>query len=403
MGLGSLRDVSIQKAREKALLYRQALNDGHDPITIRKQDKSNVSAVARSIKTVSEVTDEWFNDFIAPRAPGYARKIENQLNKYVHPTIGDMLISTVGVNVITDGEPGVAGSHQFGLKALREKYYPTGNDMRMYLERIFKVAIRRGYYTGKNPAAWEDMLEDVLPEIEHKRKQRRAVPFRQGFEFLQDLRAVQDRSVRNTGHPTLAYVLEWLFFCGVRLSEALLAQYKEIDRKTMTWNVPPEHRKQSKKKRSNDMIRPIPITPSMLKVLDAMAERRLDASDDALIFPSDRNGHCIKTSSPATFVRRNLPQWKIEPHGFRSTLLDWVIHRGNKGATFEWWKLQTDHQIGSGADTHYGEDMGLEERRGMMLLYDAFFQQAAPAEVDNVDRRSFQEMRSKQRKERRAV
>ena len=47
MGLGSLIDVSLSEAREKALEGRKMLHDGNDPIMARRTAR----AIARAIKT----------------------------------------------------------------------------------------------------------------------------------------------------------------------------------------------------------------------------------------------------------------------------------------------------------------------------------------------------------------
>ena len=46
---------------------------------------------------------------------------------------------------------------------------------------------------------------------------------------MADLRRYEDRSVRKTGHTTVAYAVEFAALCGARVDEVCQAQWKEID------------------------------------------------------------------------------------------------------------------------------------------------------------------------------
>jgi integrase len=266
-----------------------------------------------------------------------------------------------------------------GLLEAWSRINPTAHEVLMYLDRIFKYAARMKYYSKASPADRETLL-DILPAREdvYQREHRPSLAYADVGRFLQAVRNYQDRSDRKTGRTTISYVVEFVVLAGVRISEVLEAQWKEIDRESMTWNVPPEHRKNGKRK--GNKIRPVPITPTMLAALDEMERRRTDPSDDALIFPSPRTGREIKTSSPANFVTKTL-KWeiKITPHGFRSTLRDWMRAQTNFKNVFKdvFWKAQVDHALGDGTETDkaYGHDMLLEQRRPMMKLWDKYCSQ----------------------------
>jgi integrase len=367
IGLGSLRTVSINQARELALHYRQKLLEGKDPRAEHDAAKLDILIARKLIKTVGQVANEWFDKKIAKKSLGYRRKIENQLNKYVHPTIGDWPIKKVDTNTILE---------TVGLGELWEQVNPTAKDVQQYLDRIFQYAIRRKYCNG-NPASW-DVLQDLLPAREdvYQREPRPSLSHKDVGRFLQVLRSYEDRSDRKTGRTTITYLLEFVVLTGVRISEVILAQWKEFDFASMTWNVPPEHRKHGRRK---GKVRPVPITKSMMAVLDDMQQRRIDLSPDGLVFPSSRTGETIKTSTPAVFIS-NILKWetKITPHGFRSTLRDWIRAETNFKDVL--WKAQVDHQLGDGTatDEAYGRDLLLEQRRSMMEMYDEYCSRPRP-------------------------
>lgn len=375
IGLGSLRTVSIDKARELALHYRLKLLEGKSPRAERDSEKLDIRIAQQRVKTVSQVANEWFDQKITRKSPRYRNKVFNQLQKYVHRTIGDMPIEKVDTNTIFN-KVGVRGAadHEPLLPVLWNRAYPTARDVLAYLNRIFSFAVRQKYFHGENPAGWEALL-DLLPARDdvYQRQHRPALAYQDAGRFLHAVRSYEDRSDRKTGRMPITFVVELVALTGVRISEVLQAQWKEFDLNTMTWNVPAEHKK--KKKRD----RPVPITKSMLAVLDEMQRRRTDPSPDALVFPSPRTGAEIKTSSPANFVSNTL-KWeiKITPHGFRSTLRDWM--RAETEFKEVLWKAQVDHQLGDGTPTDeaYGHDLLLEQRRGMMKLWDEYCAKPRP-------------------------
>jgi integrase len=390
-GLGSYPDVNIQKARADAQVCRLALQNGSDPETEYKKRRQSITVASGKTRTVMQVGIEWFNTKIKSKNPKYAGKIENQLNKYVYSTIGHMLIDQIDqTTILDDAEP---DTPRIGLKRLWCEMWPTGHDVQNYLDRIFAYGIYKGY-NDKNPAA-KSTLQYLLPDKGdvYERKSRDSLPIDEMYDFLQKLRAIKDRSVRKTGHPMMALLIEALAYTGVRISELIEAEQGEFNYDTMTWNVPWQHRKNGKKKKAKRPIRPIPITPSFLRVLNkATAKRKqlnLTDQDDALMFPSDKHGHIgkmIKTSSPSTFIKRNFPKLKLHPHGFRSTLRDW---RRLRASHFEdvCWKIQVDHKTGNNeSDDAYGPDLLMEKRRPMMTEYDKFISNPPPpkAKAGNV-------------------
>jgi integrase len=381
LGLGSLRDISIEKARELALHYRQMLLEHKDPKQEREAAKLDIVIARGKIKSLQEVIDEWSDGKIVEKSPAYRRKVENQIKKYITPTIGEMPIQKVSVDIIledivesADGKP----KPGVGIRKMWRELFPTADNLLSYLDRIFDYASRQGYYEGNNPAV---LARDKLPAKDdvYQREQRPSLPFQQVGKFLQDVDNYEDRSVRKTGKPNIAFLMKAVTLTGVRISEWRLAEWKEIDLEKNIWNVPWQHRKHGRQKRMKRPIRPIPITESLRAVLDEMQKRRMDHSPEGLIFPSARTGRAISTSEPSRFIKENL-RWDIEitPHGFRTTLRDWMRTRTRFREIL--WKIQVDHKIGDdAADDAYGTENPLyEERCQMMELWDGYCSKPEP-------------------------
>jgi integrase len=372
----SYPDGSIQWAREEAQYYRQVLQDDRDPEVARKNRQEKVVIASGLTKTVRQVGEEWFETKIAPKAPGYANRVEGQLKNYVYATIGHMLIQNVDQNTILN-----SGPRCVGLDHLCHTKWPTYNQLQQHLERIFNYARFKKYYSGENPAA-KATLQYLLPDRGdvYERKPRASLPIEEMYAFLQQLRVMKDRSVRKAGHSMLALLNEAAAYTGVRMSELRLAQQKEID--TKTWNVPWQRRKFGKQKKARRPIRPIPITPSFQRVLDQAAAKRKQIGyadgPEQLIFPSDKPGHIgkiIPVQSPARFIRDRFPGLKLQPHGFRSTLSDF---RRKRSFLVDWYKIQVDHNVSEDIEERYGTDLLLQERRQMMMQYDTFVSNPPP-------------------------
>jgi integrase len=69
----------------------------------------------------------------------------------------------------------------------------------------------------------------------HKVEHQPSLPYREVGRFLQAVRAYEDKigwgRRRVGGHPTVALYLEFVVLTGVRISEARLATWDEIDEK----------------------------------------------------------------------------------------------------------------------------------------------------------------------------
>jgi integrase len=115
--------------------------------------------------------------------------------------------------------------------------HPTAIHLQGFLERLFQFAKASKYYDRQNPAEWRNHLEHVLPASKdvHKVEHQPSLPYREVGRFLQAVRAYEDKigwgRRRVGGHPTVALYLEFVVLTGVRISEARLATWDEIDEK----------------------------------------------------------------------------------------------------------------------------------------------------------------------------
>jgi integrase len=363
MGLGPIHTVDLEEAREKARECRKLLMAGKDPLAERDGARLDQDIASGLAKTVNQVLDEYWDAKIAHKSTHRIKQSQYLLKNYVREKIGDMSIQKIDTKIILD---------TVGLRKLWIEQNPTAVILHNHLKRMFSFAIASRYYRGDNPAAWKDHLEHVLPPTKdvHNVTHHAYVPYKDIGRFMAKLRAWEDGSSRRQGHTASALLLEFIVLTGVRLSEARLATWAELDLQGMIWNVPWQHRKTGHINKGNgngNGVHPIPITPPMLHVLDEM-QRRIDHSPTALVFPSPHGGP-YEINTCWQLITKTL-KWESDPpitvHGFRSTLTDWCHAHGFAPRLVQ---RQLDHVVGGKVDQAYGHDQMIEERRAMMQLW----------------------------------
>jgi integrase len=391
LGLGPLHTTDIHEARSLAEKCRKYLRDGKDPGIEFHGERFDQEHARGLAKTVNEVLDEYLNAKVLLDKRSEWTKISGRnRTKIIRETIGHMPIQKVDTKIILD---------TVGIRKMWSSKNPTAWKVLTHLRRMFSLAITNKYYVGDNPAAWKDHLENTLPHPGdmHRINHQASLHYNRVGHFLQELRAFQDRSVRARGHPTAALWLEFVVLTGCRISEARLATWDQmdLDTDTMVWTCPPElHKMGSVTEQA--ILRP--ITPPMVAVLEEMERRYPDHAKDAIIFPSDFMPPGIivpyRPGSAAQFIRQNMKYpIKITPHGFRTTLHEWVRHYHP-----EWdnlWEIQVGHKVGDLTKQAYARDQLLEKRRPMMELWGEYCSKPAPEPSKAANVKSLAEHRRK--------
>jgi integrase len=398
MGLGSAFDIDVEEARDLARTYRRRLKAGKDPKVERDGAELDAEIAEGRAKTVRQVFDEWYEAKIAHRSHHTRKQVVRRIVRYVLPTIGDMPIQKIDSKTILD---------TVGLRRLWMEQNPTAVHLHSFLKRMFSFAIASKYYQGENPAAWRDHLEHVLAASKdvHKVTHQPSLAYKDVGRFLDAIRRYEDRSIRKTGHPNVALLLEWVVLTGVRISEARHATWSEIDEATATWTIPPD-REGHKVRDITGEPHLVPITKPMWAVLREMERRYPDHAPDTLIFPSPRktehgSWHSGNTQTPfnvgATrmFINRSL-KWDIDitTHGFRSTFLNWA--KANNWSK-ELRDLQVGHIVRGKVDQAYERDPLVNQRRPMMEEWGQFCSAPAPEPVEAGNVESLAERRNSRR------
>ena len=292
MGLGGYPDIGVADARQKAREARLKIEQGVDPILLRKQAKSELMALQATDKTFEQAAgeyikihaDSWSND-------KHRKQWERTLAAYAFPVVGKLSLRHIRQEHI--------------LKILEPIWTTkteTATRVRGRIESILDWAKVKGLRTGENPAAWKGHLDHMLPaptrlkNVEHLA----AVPVREMPGFMVKLRQASG---------TAAQALEFLILTAARSGEVRGITWQEVSLEDALWIVPAERMKMKKEHR-------VPLSDRAMSILKS--QPRID--ENPLVFPAPRGSQMSDATMSAVLKRMGVD---ATVHGFRSSFRDW--------------------------------------------------------------------------------
>ncbi len=293
LGFGSINDVSLEQAREKAAELRKQLKNGVDPIEQKLRIANEIKAQKAKYITFEQCAINYIESHKAGwKNKKHIQQWHNTLSQYTFPVFGDLEVKLVDTNLITKC-----------LNPIWLTKNETAGRLRGRIEVILDWATAHGYREGLNPSRWKGHLDKLLAKPSKIRtvKHHKALPFRDVTAFLNNLNRQEGVSAR---------CLEFTILTAARTGEAIGATWSEIDIENKIWIIPPIRMKAKREHR-------IPLSPSAIAILNKMLEFKL--SD--YIFPGTKNG--LSNMSMSSVLKR-MEISDITVHGFRSTFRDWA-------------------------------------------------------------------------------
>jgi len=232
MGLGSVDDVSLAEARERAHELRRLLWQGVDPISDRRAKRSTARAAALKTKSFMECAELYIADHKAAwKSAKHRSQWENTLKTYAYPIIGKLGVHMIDTALVTEI-----------VRPIWATKSATASRLRGRIELILDWAKVQGFRHGENPARWKGHLDALLPkpgEV-HRTKHHAALPYAEINKFAVDLRRYDGVNAR---------ALEFAMLVGARTSEVIHMKWPEVDLARRLWTVPAERMKMKKKHR----------------------------------------------------------------------------------------------------------------------------------------------------------
>ena len=333
LGFGSLNDISLEQARDKASELRKQLKNGVDPI----EEKQRIANEIKAKKAKYITFEQCAINYIEAHKTGWKNKKHiqqwhNTLSQYAYPVFGDLEVKLVDTNLITKC-----------LNPIWLTKNETAGRLRGRIEVILDWATVHGYREGLNPSRWKGHLDKLLakPSKIQTVKHHKALPFTEIALLLADLHQQEGVSAR---------CLEFTILTAARTGEAIGATWSEIDIDNKIWTIPSIRMKAKREHR-------IPLSPAAICILNKMLVFKLND----YIFPGTKNG-LSNMSMSSVLKRMNISD--ITVHGFRSTFRDWAAETTSyPGEVVE---MALAHTIKNKTEEAYRRGDLLEKRSQLM-------------------------------------
>ena len=225
VGLGSVAEVSLAQARDKALHYRHKLREeGIDPLADRAAARTKAAIDAAKDITFKECAERYMAAHEAAwRNPSHRKQWLVSLATYVYPAIGGLSVSAIDTALVTTI-----------LEPIWTAKAETASRIRARIEKVIDWAKARGYRDGENPARWKGHLDNLFPARSKVAKpvHHPALPYQELPAFMATLRARNGLTAR---------ALEFTILTAARTGEVLGARWDEIAGVPRTCGYRPRH------------------------------------------------------------------------------------------------------------------------------------------------------------------
>jgi integrase len=355
MGLGSFPDVSLKRAREKALEARQLRAEGVDPVAARRAERVARRAAA-DVLTFKLAAER----FIASKESGWRHrgKTADQwraaFRDWVYPLIGSMAIANVDTAAVLSilSQP---VNTKDGERRFWEARAETASRCRARIENVLDFARASGWRSGDNPADWATLKfalpkrVDVRPVQHHD-----AMPYEQVPGFVARLREKPALSAR---------ALEFTILTVARTTEVRGMTWGELDQIKKVWTIPGSRMKAKKEHR-------VPLAERALAILSAQASG--DAGD--FVFPGVKPGRPLSENTMLKLLQDEMGD--VTVHGFRSAFSTWA--REQTDFPREIAEAALAHAVGDAVERAYARTDFITKRRSLLEAWERFCDSARP-------------------------
>ena len=274
------------------------------------------------------------------------------LETYAYPTLGSKRVADISVDDVKAVLMQPVGPARVPLWTAKNE---TALRVRGRIEAALAVARVRGLRTGDNPAAYQNNLELILPQVSRRARVRHhpAMAWRDLPAFFPELR-------KRTGSS--AWALQFTILTACRTGEVVGARWSEVDADAAVWVVPRERMKAKREHR-------VPLSSAALDLLRDLPQ----VNDCPLVFPGarlrkPRDGVAAGEVGPLSnmamleLLRGMRPGLTV--HGFRSSFRDWAAEATDAPA--EVVEMCLAHTISNQVEAAYRRGDLLDKRRALM-------------------------------------
>jgi integrase len=326
MGLGALTEVSLKEAREAANKWRFTVRENKDPIKERERLRREA---ARNMHLLKDVALDAFESRKAElKGDGVNGRWFSPLELHVLPKLGKVPVAEIDQNDIRD--------------VLAPIWHTKAETARKAMNRL-GLCLKHGAALGLDVDLQATAKATaLLGKQRHKAENIPALHWREVPEFYASL------SEGTPAHLGLRLVI----LTAVRSGPLRFMQLDQIDGDV--WTIPGEGLK-GRRDATPDFR--VPLSTEALAVLDQV--KRL--ARNGVMFPSVRKGVMSDATMSRLMERRGM---KARPHGFRSSLRDWIAETTDTPHDIA--ETCLGHTVGDSVERAYRRTDYLEQRRIVM-------------------------------------
>lgn len=337
IGLGSLRYVGLEDAREKAAEYRKLLRQGVEPPRARAAPRRQLGT------TFKDIADRYI---VAHRDSWRSEKSEKQwrssLTAYAYPILGEMDV----------GEIGVAHIHEV-LEPIWTTKTDTATKVRGRIGAVLGFAAGLDLRPDLDLTRSGGKLDYLLPKAAKVRRVEghASLPYEKVPTFMTELRGREGIAAR---------ALELLILTAARTTEVLEARWDEVDLDAAVWTVPADRMKAGREHR-------VPLSAAAVDLLRAQPR---DINSDFIFIGQTNGGEPLSNMAMAAVLKRMGRKEDVTVHGFRSTFRTWTAEQ-NLDIPREIAEAALAHTVG-GVEGAYQRGDYFHTRRKLMERWTTF-------------------------------
>lgn len=345
MGLGSYPTTSIRDARVKAFEARGVIDDGNDPLELRRKQEREATRLA-TVPTFADSARQHHAD----KAEGFRNKKHsdqwiNTLEKFVFPKIGKARVNELG-----------PADFAACLKPIWLEKPETASRVKQRCDAVMNWAAANGFIMA-SPVGVVDKLLPKQPGKRERVQHQPALPWRLLPTFFSEVLHAGEAN-------TTRQMLELVILTACRSGELRHMEWHEIDFSQAIWTVPAPRMKAKVAHR-------VPLGPRAIEILEERLEQ--SESGEGLVFRS-------RTQKPVTDmaltkflhdhdVESDTPGRNATAHGFRSSFRDWASENGYPRDVAE---RALAHTVKNAVEAAYHRTDLLKQRRDMMLKWERY-------------------------------
>lgn len=311
MGLGSLDDTDVVKARADARRLRDLVKRGIDPLAVKEAERAANLGVVPVSDTVKRTPT--FDEVVEKVLPQRTAKMTNEkakaqwrssLETYAYPTLKGM-----PVDRITPSDLASILEALWSPADPTERPKPdTGMKLKQRIRIVLDYAARHDWLAEAALAKLSRTMADFKKPSDDDKEGHKSMPADSAPGFMARLREKETISAK---------ALQFLILTGARSGQVRGATWDEIDLDRALWTAP---RDRMKKRHSDHRI---PLAPAAVALLRSLY--REEASN--LVFPSPTKAGAQMSDNTLNKIMSDMGEEAV-PHGFRATFSTWAAEQG---------------------------------------------------------------------------